>query len=218
MFTFTKKNDKIAKCFYDHFEHVEESLENLEKFFEVLFSEKPDRNMLESLKTAIDNDEGAADQDLRRVVDAMSGAFLPTTRKNLISIVQSTDEVANNCQNIARQIFHEKIVFPEATHHDLLQMIKITRGQIKLLYTAIDKVLGDFGDLIKDKSILDDIRGEESKVDSIEALLHTRIFEMDITLAEKIYFKDLLEKIGDLSDQIEDISDQIHVMLVEREA
>ena len=113
MFTFTKKNDKIAKCFYDHFEHVEESLENLEKFFEVLFSEKPDRNMLESLKTAIDNDEGAADQDLRRVVDAMSGAFLPTTRKNLISIVESTDEIANNCQNIARQIFHEKIVFPE---------------------------------------------------------------------------------------------------------
>jgi len=218
MFTFTKKNDKIAKCFYDHFEHVEESLENLEKFFEVLFSDNPDRNMLESLKTAIDHDEGAADQDLRRVVDAMSGSFLPVTRKNLISIVQSTDEIANNCQNISRQIFHEKIVFPASMHHDILQMIKITRGQIKILYTAIDKVLNDFGDLTKNKSILDDIRCEESRVDSIEGVLHTRIFDMDISLAEKIYFKNLLERIGDLSDEIEDISDQIHVMLVEREA
>lgn len=44
------------------------------------------------------------------------------------------------------------------------------------------------------------------------------MFDLDISLCEKIYYRDLIEDICDLSDVIEDIADQIQIMLVEREA
>ncbi len=218
MLIFSKKNDKISKYFYDHQEHVADCFENLEKFFKILFSETPDQNRLESAKVAIDSCEGAADKELRDVVDVMSEAFLPVTRKNLIALVQSTDEIANTCQEIARQIMLEKIVLPTALHHDILEILEITDEQIQILYKAVDKMLNDYKDINKNRKILDDVRLEESRVDNIEAMLHARIFELDITLCEKIYYKDLVEKICDISDVVEDVADQIQVMLVEREA
>lgn len=217
MLIFSKKNSKISKCFYDHNQNVADCFENLEKFFDILFSEKPDRNLLESAKIAIDSCEHAADVELRHTVDVMRESFLPATRSHLISLVQCTDEVANQIQSIARQIFLEKIVIPAELQHDVKEILAITKEQLELLYVAIDKVVNDFGSFLKDKKLLDDIRTEESRVDSIETMLHTRIFDLDISLCEKIYYRDLIESICQISDIIEDISDRIQVMVVERE-
>lgn len=213
-----KKNSKISKCFDEHNEHVEECFENLEKFFEELFSEHPDKHLLDSAKVSIDNCEAAADRDLRHIVDLMSESLLPMTRSNLISIAQSTDEIANTCQDVARQIVLEKIEIPTSLRHDIKEILDITRGQMEILYSAIDKLFNDYKDIAKNKKILDDIRTEESHVDNIETMLHTRIFGLDISLCEKIYYKDLIENICQISDIIEDIADQIHIMLVMREA
>ncbi len=49
-------------------------------------------------------------------------------------------------------------------------------------------------------------------------MLHSRIFSLDIPLYEKVYYKEIVENICQISDIIEDISDQIQVMLIEREA
>ena len=218
MLIFSKKNNKISKCFYEHIESVAECYENFEKFFEILFADQPDPNRLKSAEVAINNCENAADVELRRTVDMMKEAFLPLTRSNMISIAQSTDDIANKCESVARQIYLENIVIPTELRPDIVDILKITRGQLQLLNDAIDKLLNDFNGISKNKSILDDIRTEESKVDSIEAMLHTRIFNLDISLCEKIYYKDLLESICQISDIIEDIADQIQIMIVEREA
>lgn len=217
MLSISRKNKDISKYFYDHQEDVAKCFESFERFFELLFSENPNKNELESAKVAVVNYEGAADQELRHVVDAMSGSFLPATRKTLIALVQSTDEIANNCEEIVRQVMLEKIDIPVSLRADILQIIAITEHQLEILFKAIDKLLNDYKKLDKDRKILDDVRQEESRVDALETLLHARIFTLDLTLCEKIYYKDLLENICDISDTIEDISDQIQVMLVERE-
>ncbi len=217
MLVYSKKNDKISSAFYDHHEKVAEAFENLERFFELLFAENPDKHLLESAKLAIANAEAAADMDIRHVVTVMKDSFLPVTRKNMIALVQSTDSIANRCETISRQIWLEDIVIPEMLRHDILKIMEITKKQLSMLYTAIDMVLNDYKKIAKDRKILHDIREEESKVDNIEELLHERIFDTDITLTEKIYYRDLVEIICDLSDIIEDIADQISVILVERE-
>ena len=98
----------------------------------------------------------------------------------------------------------------------MLEIIDITRGQLDILYKAVDKLLNNFSDLLKNKKILDDIRREESRVDNIEEMLHERIFEMDLSLTEKIYYRDLVSRIGQISDIIEDLSDRMHIMLIKR--
>lgn len=218
MLIFSKKNSKISKAFYDHNEDVANSFEALTKFFMILFSEDCDNNKLQSAKVAVDNYEHAADQDLRRCIDMMSESFLPVTRSNLIAIAQATDEVANVCQDIARQIVLEHIQVPEFLQHDIMEILSITKGQLEITYIAIDKLLNDFKDISRDRKILDSIRDEESKVDNIETMLHERIFDADMPLYEKVYYRDLIDDICQISDEIEDIADLIQVMLVEREA
>jgi len=218
MIKFNKKDERVQKCFNDHHNSVAECLEDLELFFKELFSENCDAHKLESIYVSIDSSESAADKELRHIVDLMSDTFLPRTRSNLIAIVQNTDDVANACQSIARRVLLEKIQLPKAVHHDVLEIIDITRGQLDILYKAVDKLLNNFGDLLKNKKILDDIRREESRVDNIEEMLHERIFEMDLSLTEKIYYRDLVSRIGQISDIIEDLSDRMHIMLIEREA
>ncbi len=215
---FGKKDNRVQNCFEDHHHSVAECLEDMQDFFKELFSEKCDKHKLESIYVSIDSSESAADKELRHIVDLLSGSFLPMTRSNLIAIVQNTDDIANACQSIARRVLLEKIQIPKELHHDILEIIEITRGQLDILYKAVDKLLNNFGSLLKNKKILDDIRREESRVDNIEEMLHERIFDMDITLTEKIYYRDLVSRIGQISDIIEDLSDRMQIMLVEREA
>ena len=214
----TSKNNKISKSFYEHHEKVEECFKTLIKFVEKLLCEDPDPHQLESLNTAIDSCESAADRTLRQTVDLVHEVFLPVTRANLISIAQSTDEVANLCQDVARQVVTENIRVPKELHHDIDEILLITEGQLALLYASIDKLLNDFNALNKNRKILDDIRAEESRVDDIEDMLHKRIFRLDLPLYEKVYYRDLILSICDISDTIEDVADQIQVMLVQREA
>ncbi len=218
MLIFNYKNPKISQCFAKHHEDVVSCLAGFDTFLKDAFA-GADLDRLTSLKAAVDNSEAAADRELRHVVDLLAeSSFLPATRSSLISIVQSTDHVANKCQEITRQITLEKIDLPKAVHDDILEIVSITKDQLRILYVAIEKLFNDYKSLNQDRKILDDVRQEESKVDRIEAMLHTRIFDLDISLCEKIYYRDLIEDICDLSDVIEDIADQIQIMLVEREA
>ena len=218
MLIFSKKNHKISQCFNDHEKNVVACFESFDKFFEALFSDNPDKNTIASLRTEIDSFESSADLKLRHTVDSVGGSFLPATRSKLIALAQSTDKIANRCQSIVNQIICENVEIPSEIRNEIIEINKITKGQITLLYRAIDKVLNDFSGLQKDKQVLDDIRAEESRVDRFENLLHFRIFELDLSLCEKVYYRNIVLGICQISDIVEDIADQIQIMLVERDA
>ena len=217
MLIFNNKNPKLSKCFTDHQTDVTSCLNEFEGYLTALFGGAT-ADQLKSLKVKIDNCEHAADEELRHVVDLLSDFFLPTTRSNLIAIVQSTDSVANICQSVARRITIEKAQLPECVHADTLEIVKTTKTQLDILYKAVDLLLNDYKKIFKDRKILDDIRAEESKVDSIEQMLYERIFNLDLPLYEKIYYRDFIAHICNISDVIEDIADKIQIMLVERES
>ena len=79
-------------------------------------------------------------------------------------------------------------------------------------------MFSDFGQLLKDHTILDEIRKLETKVDVIELKLYDKVFSMDIGLAERMQMTQFIETICDISDVIENIADKIQIMLVSRKA
>ena len=218
MLIFSNKNPRLCKYLSEHRQNVLNCYGKFEEFFKVLFSDNPDPAVLKTIKNVIDNCEHAADNELIHIFDQLSDSFLPITRTHLIKLVQKTDSVANLCQEISRHVTLEKIVFPASIRADLLEVIAITKVQLAKLYKAIDLLINDFKTLNNDRKVLDDVRAEESKVDHIQAGMLEELFSLDITLAEKIYYRDMMESICDLSDMIENISDEIHIMLIEREA
>jgi uncharacterized protein Yka (UPF0111/DUF47 family) len=134
------------------------------------------------------------------------------------SYAEPFEEHETQLEFVLQQAVREEDFDESAIPADLLEIIAITKTQLSILYNAIDLLINDFKTLNNDRKVLDDVRAEESKVDNIQALLHGRIFALDISLAEKVYYRDMMEHICDLSDMIEDISDKIQIMLIEREA
>ena len=162
--------------------------------------------------------ENAADRSLTVMIESLGGAFLPSTREDLITIATSCDRVANKCEHTAMMMVFQKFTFPEKFNTDIMEMLKITRNAFELLEKAIDKLFANLGGFIKDHSILNEIREEESKVDKIEESLYEKVYNLDLPLAEQRQLGDFVDWIADISDIIENIADNIQIMLITRKA
>ena len=153
------------------------------------------------------------------MIDSLSGtSFLTATRQDLISIATGCDAVANKCENYAKMSVFQQFIFPAEYSEDLLNIISISREQFEVLRKSISLLFSDFGSLLKDHSILDEIRKHESSVDTIEENLYEKIFKTDISLAEKMQMKEFADNIAEISDIVENLADKIQIMLVTRKA
>ena len=152
------------------------------------------------------------------MIDSLGGAFLPSSREELISIATSCDKIANKCEHTALMMCYQRFRFPQVYAQQLQDMLRVIREEYDLLKESISMLFSRFGDLLEDHSILDKIREEESRADAIEDRLHEQIFAMDLDLAHQMQMSHFVEDIGDLADMIENLADQIQIMLITRKA
>jgi predicted phosphate transport protein (TIGR00153 family) len=198
---------------------VEKCLIHFDTFMRAAATPETVPETLRTLLKGVYDAEDTADKSLRKMIDSLSeGSFLPSTREDLIDIATSCDKVANKCETVAKIVVYQKISFTAEDTETLNQIVDITRAQFKLLEDAISMLFGKFNVILKDHSILDEIRALESKVDAIEDSLNEKIFATDAGLAEKMQKSHIIELICDVSDVIEDIADKIQIMLISRKA
>ena len=101
---------------------------------------------------------------------------------------------------------------------DILQIIQLCHNQFDILESSISQLFSQFGKMLKDHTILDEIRACESQVDDIERSLYDRIFEMDLDLAHQMQITYFIDLLCDIADTIENVADKIQIMLVTRKA
>ena len=211
------KNNEVHTFVMEQIKDVEACLRSFENLIRAASSPATDAETLQLLCDDVCKKEDMADKSLRRMIDSLVGtSFLPSTREDLISIATSCDKVANKCEFVALTAVYQHFRFPEDHAKDLLQIITITHKQFDLLEESISLLFSKFGDLLKDHSILNQVRALETEVDVIEQQLYRDIFLMDMDLAHQMQLANYVESLCDLSDQIEDIADKIQIMLVTR--
>lgn len=215
---FKKSNNKVSELILEQLKDVEGCLINFENFMRAATTKDAKIETLRSLYEGVHQMENAADRSLTVMIESLGGAFLPSTREDLITIATSCDRVANKCEHTAMMMVFQKFTFPEEFNADIMEMLKITRNAFELLEKAIDKLFANLGGLIKDHSILMEIRDEESKVDKIEEALYEKVYNLDLPLAEQRQLGDFVDWIADISDIIENIADNIQIMLITRKA
>jgi len=153
------------------------------------------------------------------MIDSLSGAmFLPSTREDLISIGTSCDKIANKCEDICYMVVLQNFRFPSEYNEDVLEILALTHKQFELLEKSISLLFARIGDLMKDQSILDEIRDYESSVDEFERKLLEKTYSRGMQLAECMQLATFTEDLCDISDIIENIADKIQIMLVTRKA
>lgn len=215
----SKKNSKkIYECITEQINDVENCVISFETFMRAATTPETVSETLQTLALDIQRKEANADISLRRMIDSLSGAFLPSTRQDLITIATRCDKIANKCESIALMTVWHKFRFPESYNAPIMDILAITHEQFQILQKAIIMMFTEFGSLLKDHSILDDVRAKESQVDAIETDLYKKIFDTDMSLAEKLQMQTFVEHICDISDVVENIADEIQIMLITRKA
>ncbi|MBQ6929243.1 MAG: DUF47 family protein [Oscillospiraceae bacterium] len=215
---FRKKSD-VHTLIMEQIKDVEKCLFAFESFMEAATTPETNPETLIELVESVKDTEFAADKSLRAMIDSLSdGAYLPSTREDIISIGTSCDKIANKCEYVAKTIVFQRFDFPEEFSQDIVDILSITKQQFEILEDAIGMLFQKMSALQKDTSILDKIRALETDVDHIEDKINTQIFQMNLALAEKMQVSHIVEHLCDLSDIIEDIADKIQIMLIARKA
>lgn len=214
-----KSQKNVHNLIMDEIRDVEICLTRFDDFLRVVATPDSLPETLKTLAEGIDKTEDDADAALRLMIDSLAKApLLPATRQDLIEIATSCDRVANKCEHTAGKIVWQNFRLPREYAEPIGEIMQITREQFELLKIAISRLFSQFGELLRDHAILDEIRACESRVDKIETNLYTRIYAMDIGLAERMQMERVIELICDISDIIENIADRIQVMLITRKA
>lgn len=219
MFTKSKKTNAVHLLIMEQIRDVEECLLYFESFMRAACTPETVFETLHSLGINVGEAEAKADISLRRMIDSLSGhAYLPSTREDIISIATSCDRIANKCENISNKVVFQHFSFPSEYASDLLEIVSVTHAQFQLLEKSITNLFANFGDMLKDHSILDEIRRHESHVDKIEHKLYEQIYALDLDLAHRMQLAQYVELLCDISDTIENIADKIQIMLITRKA
>lgn len=217
---FTKsKNDKVHELIMKQLQDIRSCLESFEDFMRIATSPEENTEALRKLCDTVYEKEHLADISLRNMIDSLSGAmFLPSTREDLISIGTSCDKIANKCEDICYMVVLQNFRFPADYNPDILEILSITHKQFELLERSISLLFARMSDLMKDHSILDEIREHESAVDIFERKLLEKTYNRGMDLAQCMQLSHFIEDLCDLTDIAENIADKIQIMLVTRKA
>ena len=211
-----KKGKKVLELVDRHFSEVSECFNQFERFIESFLNSGVSEDTVD-LYHKIDLLEHDADATRREIVsNFLEGTLLAQTRKEILQLVESADKIANKLQDIARQLVYEKAEFPDWVKEDVIEIVKLTKEQIGKLLKILEFLFDDYDILIKDPTILQEIKDMEGKVDVVELRAIKKIYDSDIQLSMKNYIKYFISKIADISDLIENISDAIQIMIVFR--
>jgi len=218
MFT-RSKNDKVHELIMKQLQDIRSCLESFEDFMRIATSPEENAEALRQLCDTVYEKEHLADISLRNMIDSLSGAmFLPSTREDLIEIGTSCDKIANKCEDICYMVVLQNFRFPEEYNPDILEILSITHKQFELLERSISLLFARMGDLMKDHSILDEIRDHESAVDVFERKLLEKTYNRGMDLARCMQLSHFIEDLCDITDITENIADKIQIMLVTRKA
>ena len=210
---------KVHTLITEQIKDVEGCLANYENFMRAAVTESADKATLKALADGVHEMENAADRSLRQMIDSLGSSYLPATRSELIEIATNCDRIANKCEHTALMLVLRDFRFPAYAAKDVMEIVTLIRAQYEMLKTAISQLFSNFGEMLKDHSVLDEIREYETKVDVIEKKLYEEIYaQEDVRLSERMLNAEFVEWVCDVSDIIEDIADKIQIMLITRKA
>lgn len=161
--------------------------------------------------------ESTADQ-LRRdlISEFLNGAMLPHTRKEILSIAQMVDNIADKAQDICRLIHLEGVNFHDDIKPKIMEMLRLTGDQLGHLSLSLEQLFSDYEQLVQAGGSIAEISNDEKAIDIIEEALIKNIYSLEIDLAEKNHIRRFISQTAQISDHIEDIADQLTIMVVLR--
>ena len=210
---FWKKQQEIEKLVFEHLDRVEESLQyfiqSLNAYVQAGDVEEADRLALETHKS-----EGQADDVRRRVeTQLLTGALMPTSRRDILQLVEQVDRLANAAENALDHLLLQRIEIPDAMRPGIIEITAKTEIIFSHVKGAISNLFKKMETALEHTAQIELIEGE---IDHIERKTLKELFELDLTLAHKLQVNSFIRSAVELSDRAEDLSDHIELMVAQK--
>ncbi|MCT4613228.1 MAG: DUF47 family protein [Clostridia bacterium] len=213
---FFQKGKQIDELINTHMNSVKECKYTFEEFISEVFNEGPDAR-LEALVKKISRLESDADEHRHESIkNLLNGSLLPDTRREMLKIVDGIDRIANDIEEISKEIYLQKMKFPKEFHDQILDVEKKEQEQLELLCKVIDNLLLNTNKYEDNIDMIKEIRSLESDIDDIEFAMIKELYDMKYELAYKNQVRVAISSIADISDLIENISDLLEIIISTR--
>ena len=209
---FWGKAKKVEELVLKHLQQVNESLQAFDK---AIMAYVVDRDVDRAKKYALENHkaEGKAD-DIRREVETrlLGGALLAPSRRDMLSVIEHVDRLANSGEAVLDRLLVERIRIPDPVEDYIKDIVKKTREILEDVDKAVHALFHDLRSVIEHTKRIEHGEGD---VDRIEREALKTLFKMDIDLAWKLQVRDFIEGLVEISDRAEDLSDLLDMLVAE---
>lgn len=170
----------------------------------------------EELALQVDKMESQADDARHKIIKSfLEGVLLPESRREVLKMIELTDEIANKAESNIRAIALQQLVFPAEIKTNITQMNQQTQTQLAALRQVIESLFSNFESQVNHEELIK-ISELESAIDQLEEDAIKKVYNSKLGLAEKYQLRDIISDIADISDIVEDISDMIEIIMVLR--
>lgn len=202
---FFDKEKRVYNLLEEHVDIVMKSVNHLNKSLENFFAGNEDRVLMLAKKVA--KDETKADGILKEVnAELYKGAHLPAVREDFIELAEIFDDIADHAENVSDFISYQNPNVPEKWYKDYLYIMERTLEATEELKKTFELL---FSNMEKAFDYSENVKNIEDNIDDLEDDLIQKIFNSDISLAEKMHYRDFVIRIGFISNTAENASDKI---------
>ncbi len=201
-----KKEEKFREELGTHVEDVGLCLAALREAFTWFFDKNDTSKCYEVIEL-----ESKADKQRRKVqAELFEGALFPTLRGDFFNLIEITDHVANQAEDVADILAFVNPSIPKDYHKDMINIVDETIEAFNLLKQSMKSM----EDTTNSMSIIGKIREKEKAVDDIRRELIKNIFANKGKTEDKMALKELVETLAKITNIIEDVSDVLYIMII----
>jgi predicted phosphate transport protein (TIGR00153 family) len=210
---FWKKQKEIESLVLEHVGHVDATLTAFQKSLSAYLNDrdvaKADEHALETHQA-----EGRADDARRHIeMQMLSGSLLPTSRRDILQIIDQVDRLANAAEEILDYLLLQRVEVPEPILPEINEIGEISGRTFDEVKQAVGCLFRNVEDAMNHTQAIEHLEGE---VDHLERRATKKLFALDIDLALKLQVAGFIQRLVRLSDRAEDLSDLIELIVAAR--
>ena len=210
---FWKKQREIESLVFEHLNRVDESLQSFLRSVNAYVQEQ-DFEAADQFALETHNSEGRADDVRRRVeTQLLAGALMPTSRRDILQLVEEVDRLANAAENALDHLLIQRIDIPSELRPAILEITDKSKAIFGHVKDAISKLFREMEAALVHTAQIEHIEGE---IDHIERKALKQLFSLELALAHKLQVNNFVRSIVELSDRAEDLSDHIELMVAQK--
>jgi predicted phosphate transport protein (TIGR00153 family) len=210
---FWKKQKEIESLVLEHVGFVAATFEAFDKSLAAYLGDR-DLETAETYALETHRMEGRADDARRRVEKQMlAGSLLPTSRRDILQIIDQVDRLANAAEEILDYLLLQRVDIPVEIQSEIGEIVSLSNRSFDEAKAAVGCLFSKASDALQHTQAIEHLEGD---VDHLERKVTKRLFGLDIELARKLQISGFLQRLVRLSDRAEDLSDLIELIVAAR--